>query len=129
MNKLILIFVLIIISFKSYSQAVVFDKGGTPCYEFITEYEQIGSQYLKSQKDGQITTTNEEYIDIVEFSKWITFYFGYVSRMNIEVNESLFEKMSSQAITIELKNFCEKNPSDPFIFAIMRVSEKYQKDN
>ena len=129
MYKLIIIFVLIIVSFKSYSQALVFDKGAMLCYEFITEYEQIGSQYLKSQKDGQITTTNEEYIDIVEFSKWITFYFGYVSRMNIEVNESLFEKMSSQAITIELKNFCEKNPSDPFIFAIMRVSEKYQKDN
>ena len=129
MNKLIIIFVLIIVSFKSYSQALVFDKGAMLCYEFITEYEQIGSQYLKSQKDGQITTTNEEYIDIVEFSKWITFYFGYVSRMNIEVNDSLFEDMSSQAITIELKNFCEKNPSDPFIFAVMLVSEKYQKDN
>ena len=100
MNKLIIIFVLIIVSFKSYSQALVFDKGAMLCYEFITEYEQIGSQYLKSQKEGQITTTNEEYIDIVEFSKWITFYFGYVSRMNIEVNESLFEKMSSQAILL-----------------------------
>lgn len=129
MNKIILIFVLFTISFKSYSSAVIFDKGGEPCYEFITEYEQIGSLYLKGQRDGQLTTSPEEYIPILEFSKWIAFYYGYVSRMNVRTNENLFEDMGSQTIAIELKNFCEKNPSDFFIFAVMLVADKYLKDN
>ena len=130
MYKFIFIFVLLIISLKSHSQgAVIYDKGADACYEFITEYEQISSQYLKLQKDGQITTSNEEYIKIQELSKWVVFYYGYVSRINASVNDNVFKEMNSQAIVIELKNFCEKNPSAIFLFAVQEVANKYVNSN
>jgi len=132
MKKLLFIFIFIIIlipisNAHSYS---VYDRTAASCHKYVTDYEQASSEYLLFNMDGGISTTDENFIKILKIELWIATFYGYITAVNVlNDNERFNESVSERnAIAIELKNWCEDNPSSKFLFAIVSVGAKFVLD-
>lgn len=108
----------------------IYDRGFEKCSSYITDYEQISSEYLIFNKERTLETTHENWVKIYQLEDWITFYFGYATAVNIANQRTRFDDSMNDknVIAIELKNYCEDNPSKQFIHAVMDITLKYLVD-
>ena len=110
---------------------MVYGHGTYDCSKYVQQYQVSSDIYFEWVDNINRSFTDGEFGKFLKLHLWHQYLYGYASGLNNDneklMNGELFSIPDGRILAIELNNYCNQNPSEPFYTAIVFVLEKYKK--